>query len=128
MLQKLNTKIGAATDKILSLSGGNQQKVILSRWLLENPKILIVDEPTRGIDVGAKFEIYRILRNLTNDGMAVILISSELPEIIGLSDRIATFYKGTISMIINRGDPCTEDKIGSGIMGVAYSSEPEAAQ
>ncbi len=125
MIRKLSTKVGAVSDKILSLSGGNQQKIILSRWLLENPRVLIVDEPTRGIDVGAKFEIYQILRKLADNGMAIIVISSDLPEIIGISDRIATFYKGSISMVISSGDPSLEEKIGSGIMGVAYTSSQE---
>jgi ribose transport system ATP-binding protein len=120
MIEMLNTKVGSINDKILSLSGGNQQKIVLARWLLANPKILIVDEPTRGIDVGAKFEIYQILRDLAKSGMAIIVISSELPEILGLSDRIATFYKGSISMIIDSKDPNIEEKIGNGIMGIGY--------
>lgn len=120
MIQKLNTKVGSINDRILSLSGGNQQKIILSRWLLANPKILIADEPTRGIDVGAKFEIYQILRSLADSGMAIILISSELPEIIGMSDRILTVYKGSVSMIIDSHDPALEEKIGAGIMGLSF--------
>ena len=120
MMQKLSTKVGSINDRILSLSGGNQQKIILSRWLLANPKILIADEPTRGIDVGAKFEIYQILRSLADSGMAIILISSELPEIIGMSDRILTVYKGSVSMAIDSKDPALEEKIGTGIMGVSF--------
>jgi len=127
MIEKLNTKVGSLYAKILSLSGGNQQKIILSRWLLQNPKILIVDEPTRGIDVGAKFEIYQILRDLANHGMAIIIISSELPEIIGMSDRIATFYKGSISCMIDCSDQYLREKIGSGIMGIDYNSSSKGA-
>jgi ABC-type sugar transport system ATPase subunit len=128
MMDKLNTRLGSINDKILSLSGGNQQKIVLSRWLLANPKILIVDEPTRGIDVGAKFEIYQILRKLASTGIAIMVISSELPEIIGLSDRIVTFYKGAISMIIDSNDPNLEEKVGGGIMGINYNIPSKEVQ
>lgn len=80
-----------------SLSGGNQQKVVIAKWLLSKPKVLILDEPTRGIDVGAKFEIYKIIVELARQGMAIILISSELPEVIGMSDRILVVSKGHIT-------------------------------
>ncbi len=126
MIGKLSAKTGLLRDRILSLSGGNQQKIVLGRWLLANPRILIVDEPTRGIDVGAKFEIYQILRNLARSGMAIILISSELPEIIGMSDRILTFYKGKVSMEIDCHDPFLEEKIGCGIMGSSFRKSGEA--
>jgi len=119
MLSAMNTKFGKETDKIVSLSGGNQQKVILSRWLLSNPKLLIVDEPTRGIDVGAKFEIYQLLRKLADDGMAIIVISSELPEIIGLSDKIVTMYRSKVMAIVDKNDPELETKVGNGIMGIS---------
>jgi simple sugar transport system ATP-binding protein len=111
-----------------SMSGGNQQKIVLSRWLLANPKILIVDEPTRGIDVGAKFEIYQILRKLASTGIAIMVISSELPEIIGLSVKIVTFYKGSISMIIDSNDPNLEEKVGGGIMGINYNIPSKEVQ
>ncbi len=81
-------------EKLYSLSGGNQQKVLLSKWLAVNPKILIVDEPTRGVDVGAKAKIHSILRELANQNIAILMISSELPEILGLSDRIIVFHEG----------------------------------
>ena len=123
MIKKLNTKTNSVHDRILSLSGGNQQKIVLARWLLANPKILIVDEPTRGIDVGAKFEIYQIIRSLANSGMAIIFISSELPEIIGMSDRVLTFYKGQVSMEIDSRDPFLEERIGCGIMGVPFTDQ-----
>ncbi|MEI6386625.1 MAG: sugar ABC transporter ATP-binding protein [Spirochaetota bacterium] len=126
MIGKLSAKTGLLRDRILSLSGGNQQKIVLGRWLLANPRILIVDEPTRGIDVGAKFEIYQILRTLARSGMAIILISSELPEIIGMSDRILTLYKGKVSMEIDCHDPHLEEKIGCGIMGSPFRNPAEA--
>ena len=83
-----------------SLSGGNQQKVALGRWLATKPKVLILDEPTQGVDVGAKSEIHRIIRGLAKNGMAVLLISSDLPEIVGMSDRIAVMRRGTIAEIL----------------------------
>ncbi len=123
---KLNTKVGSIEDSILSLSGGNQQKIILSRWLMANPKILIVDEPTRGIDVGAKFEIYRILRSLAKGGMAIIMVSSELPEIFGLSDRIIAMYHGRKFVEKNAGDEDMQDIIGAAIVGVEHKPKEGA--
>jgi len=76
------------------LSGGNQQKVLISRWLLTEPDLLILDEPTRGIDVGAKSEIYRLMTEFVRSGKAIIMISSELPEILGMSDRIMVMHEG----------------------------------
>lgn len=96
-VEDLKIKVGSIDNKITSLSGGNQQKVILGRWLMTNPKILILDEPTRGIDVGAKFEIYSIINDLVDNGVAIIMISSELPEVMGMSDRILVMHNGTIT-------------------------------
>lgn len=87
-----------------TLSGGNQQKVVIAKWLMANPKVLILDEPTRGIDVGAKYEIYKIIVQLAKQGIAIILISSELPEIIGMSDRILVVSKGSITAEYMRDD------------------------
>lgn len=123
MIQKLSTKVNSIDDKILSLSGGNQQKVILARWLLASPKLLIVDEPTRGIDMGAKYEIYQLLRKLANDGIAIIIISSELPEVFGMCDRTIAMYKGSIFVEAECTDPEFEQKIGCGIMGIAYTCQ-----
>jgi len=81
---------------VRNLSGGNQQKVIVARWLAVQPRILIVDEMTRGIDVGAKQEMYKIIQDLRKEGMSIVFISSELPEIIGLCDRVLVMYKGKI--------------------------------
>ena len=85
-----------AEQPIRTLSGGNQQKVVLGKWLLRNPKILILDEPTRGVDVGAKAEIYRVISERAGQGMGILLISSEIEELIGLSDRIIVMRGGTI--------------------------------
>jgi putative multiple sugar transport system ATP-binding protein len=93
---KLNIKCSSIMQQAVNLSGGNQQKVVLSKWLFANPDILILDEPTRGIDVGAKFEIYTIINRLASEGKGIILISSELPEILGICDRIYVMRKGKI--------------------------------
>jgi ribose transport system ATP-binding protein len=93
-----------------NLSGGNQQKVVLAKWLASEPKVLILDEPTRGIDVGAKFEIYRLVRDLADRGVAVLMISSELPEILGMSDRILVMRNNRIAGELSR-DEATEEKI-----------------
>ena len=86
-----------------SLSGGNQQKVALARWLATKPKLLILDEPTQGVDVGAKSEIHKIIRRLAKEGLAVLMISSDLPEILGMSDRIAVMRGGTITALLPGG-------------------------
>jgi putative multiple sugar transport system ATP-binding protein len=93
---KLNIKCSSILQQAVNLSGGNQQKVVLSKWLFANPDILILDEPTRGIDVGAKYEIYTIINRLASEGKAVILISSELPEILGMADRIYVMRDGKV--------------------------------
>lgn len=94
MTEETSVKFSSANDLIGNLSGGNQQKVLIGRWLTENIKILILDEPTRGIDVGAKSEIYHLIKNLAMRGMAIIMISSELPELLGMSDRIMVINSG----------------------------------
>ena len=82
---------------VATLSGGNQQKVVLSKWMYPDPELLILDEPTRGIDVGAKYEIYKLIQDLADQGKAVVVISSELPELLGISDRIYTICEGRIT-------------------------------
>ncbi|WP_112794744.1 sugar ABC transporter ATP-binding protein [Rhizobium sp. SYY.PMSO] len=95
-----------------SLSGGNQQKIVLAKWLLTKPRILILDEPTRGVDVGAKFEIYKIIRQLAAEGTAILLVSSELPEVIGMSDRVVVMSEGRMTAIATP-DQMTPEKIMS---------------
>ncbi|MDI3481748.1 MAG: ribose transport system ATP-binding protein [Tepidanaerobacteraceae bacterium] len=96
MLEKLNVKYRNLYQSVSSLSGGNQQKVLLAKWLAVKPKVLILDEPTRGIDVGAKSEIHHILRRMANDGYGVVVISSELPEILGICNRILVMHEGKL--------------------------------
>lgn len=111
-IQKLNIKTPSGKTLIQSLSGGNQQKVIIARWLANNPDILIMDEPTRGIDVGAKAEIYELMNQLAEQGMAIIMISSELPEIINMSDRVIVMRSGEISAVLEREDLSQEKIMG----------------
>jgi D-xylose transport system ATP-binding protein len=103
-LKVLNTKFNSVDQKITELSGGNQQKIIFARILQNNPQILILDEPTRGVDVGAKFEIYQLMRQLTKQGRSILLISSDLPELMSMSDRILVLSSGKIQGELNKND------------------------
>ena len=93
----MRTKTPSQETKIRSLSGGNQQKVIIGRWLLTDPEVLLLDEPTRGIDVGAKYEIYQLILDLANKGKTVIMVSSEMPELLGVCDRIVVMSGGRVA-------------------------------
>ncbi len=104
MSRKLRVKTPNLQERIENLSGGNQQKVLIGRWLLTNPRILILDEPTRGIDVGAKAEIHRLVTELARNGVAVIMISSEMPEVLGMSDRIMVMHEGHVTGILDRAE------------------------
>jgi len=95
-ITSLHIRTPSSEQLVVNLSGGNQQKVVLAKWLAVEPKILIFDEPTRGVDVGAKAEIYALIRELVGRGMAVIVISSELPELLSLSDRIGVLKRGRL--------------------------------
>jgi putative multiple sugar transport system ATP-binding protein len=108
--KKLNTKTPSILQLAGNLSGGNQQKVVLAKWLFSDPRILILDEPTRGIDVGAKHEIYTIINGLAAQGIACVLISSEMPEIIGMSDRIYVMSEGRITAELE-GRTATQEAI-----------------
>ena len=107
-VQKLNIKTPDTSTPIKNLSGGNQQKVLVGRWLLTAPDVLIVDEPTRGIDVGAKAEIHSLLSQLAAEGKAIIMISSEMPEVLGMSDRIVVMHEGLMTGIIDRSEFSSE--------------------
>lgn len=107
-VERLKIKIGKQKDRITTLSGGNQQKVIIGRWLMKNSKILIMDEPTRGIDVNAKFEIQRELRRFTENGLSIIFISSEIEEVIDVSDRVMVMHEGRVKGICKSGEASPE--------------------
>lgn len=109
-------------QKVVNLSGGNQQKVVLSKWLFTDPQVLILDEPTRGIDVGAKFEIYTIMKDLAEQGRAILMISSEMPELLGMCDRIYVMNEGRIVGELSRGEASQEK-----IMGMILKGEGKAA-
>ena len=102
--EKLSVKASGIEDNIMNLSGGNQQKIVLSKWLMKNIKVLILDEPTRGVDVGAKVEIYNIVTSMAKRGVAVIMVSSDLPELLGMCDRIIVLNRGTVWGNIERKD------------------------
>ncbi|MDF2841063.1 MAG: transporter ATP-binding protein, partial [Clostridia bacterium] len=106
----LNIKAPSVEQKVGNLSGGNQQKVSLGKWLFVKPNVLILDEPTRGIDVGAKFEIYTLMNELVSQGLSIIMISSELPEILGMSDRIYVVSEGKIAGELTANE-ATQEKI-----------------
>ncbi len=116
--EKLATKCPTVEQNVGNLSGGNQQKVLLAKWMFADPDILILDEPTRGIDVGAKYEIYCIMNKLVAEGKSVIMISSEMPEILGMCDRIYVMSEGRIVAEMNGAD-ATQEKIMSHILSVA---------
>ena len=96
-MSRLDIKTPSQKTQIRSLSGGNQQKVIIGRWLLTKPEVLLLDEPTRGIDVGAKYEIYELIINLAKEGKGVVMVSSEMPELLGVCDRILVMSGGLLA-------------------------------
>ncbi|GAA4710531.1 xylose ABC transporter ATP-binding protein [Brevibacillus fulvus] len=109
IMERMRLKSASLQTKVGQLSGGNQQKVVLGKWIINQPKILILDEPTRGIDVGAKYEIYKTMNELAKEGVAIIMISSELPEVLGMSDRILVMAEGTIKGEFRRQDATQEN-------------------
>jgi D-xylose transport system ATP-binding protein len=110
MINSIKIKTPSVEQTVQNLSGGNQQKVVLGKWLMTKPKVIILDEPTRGIDVGAKYEIHAIMQNLAEQGIAIVMISSELPEILGVSDRILVMHEGTIAGELLKAE-ATQEKI-----------------
>jgi rhamnose transport system ATP-binding protein len=108
---KLQLKYHRLDDPVGTLSGGNQQKVVLAKWLATRPKVLIVDEPTRGIDVGTKAEVHRLLSELAAQGVAVLMISSELPEVLGMADRVLVMHEGRLTAELARAEADEESVI-----------------
>ncbi len=103
-VERLRIKAASIDSEVGTLSGGNQQKVALARWLSASPAVLILDEPTQGVDVGSKAEIHDLMQQLAERGLAIVMISSELPEILGMSDRVAVMHAGAIRAILNRDE------------------------
>ena len=110
MIEKLRIKTSGQNTETASLSGGNQQKIVIGKWLVSEPKIFILDEPTRGIDVGAKAEIYKLMCEFAKQGMAIIMISSDLPELMGMADRIYVMSEGKITGELSR-EEASQEKI-----------------
>ena len=119
----LTVKCASIEHTGLSLSGGNQQKVVLAKWLMANPKVLILDEPTRGVDVGAKSDIHTLMCQFAEKGMAVIMISSELPEVMGMSDRILIYHEGTLNGEIQRSEILAENVTQKHILAKEFGGE-----
>jgi rhamnose transport system ATP-binding protein len=122
---RLTIKYGRLKDPVSMLSGGNQQKVVLAKWLGRKPAVLIVDEPTRGIDVATKAEVHHLLVQLARDGVGVLMISSELPEVLRISDRILVMREGRLMTELAHAD-ASEEEILSAATGQAPSREPPA--
>jgi rhamnose transport system ATP-binding protein len=114
--ERLRTRYRSLTDAVGTLSGGNQQKVVLAKWLATAPRVLIVDEPTRGIDVGTKAEVHRLMSELAAEGVAVVMVSSELPEVLGMADRVLVMREGRIVAELSRAE-ATEDSVMFAAMG-----------
>ncbi len=121
-VERLRIKTASVDAEVGTLSGGNQQKVALARWLSTEPSVFILDEPTQGVDVGSKAEIHGLMQDLVERGLAVIMISSELPEILGMSDRIAVMHSGTIRAVVSR-----EEATQSRILALALAEDAPPA-
>ena len=102
LIKELKIRCFGPQHECDNLSGGNQQKVVFAKWIYTNPKVLILDEPTRGVDIGAKKEIYNIINELAAKGVAIIMVSSELPEVLGMSDRVMVVREGEVRGILNK--------------------------
>jgi len=120
LVQMLDVRSASQKVAVEDLSGGNQQKVALAKWLLHAPKVLIVDEPTHGVDIGAKTKIYEVLADLAASGCAILLISSELPEVLGLAHRVLVMANGRLTAEFGPG--CTEDEV----LNAAFRTQPSA--
>ena len=115
-IRSLDIKVSSTEQVVRNLSGGNQQKVVIAKWLAAKPRILILDEPTRGIDVHAKSEVHRIVAELADSGVSIILISSELPEILALADRVLVMHEGAVKAILPR-EGLTQEAIMGAVFG-----------
>ena len=125
-VKELRIVTPSVTRKVRFLSGGNQQKVVLAKWLDTESELLIFDEPTRGIDIGAKVEIHSLMDNLVQKGKAILMISSDLPEILGMSDVVYVMYHGEIRGKFSH-DEATQDQIASVMLGVTSATEATSA-
>jgi ribose transport system ATP-binding protein len=120
-IAKLQIKIGSADDPVMTLSGGNQQKVVLAKWLMIDPDIVLLNDPTRGIDVGTKQEIYRLMRELANEGKAILFYSSDYAELIGCCDRVSVLYGGRV-VSEQSGDGITEESLVAASLNIGVEA------
>jgi len=118
-VEAIRIKCASLTQKVMNLSGGNQQKVLISMWLSENPKVMLIDEPTRGVDVGAKAEIHALLRKIASEGKGILMVSSELPEIMASCDRVIVMFEGRIFGVLQNDKSLTEERMISLASGMA---------
>ena len=116
-LSKLQIKIGSETDNVSTLSGGNQQKVVIAKWLMVAPDVVLLNDPTRGIDVGTKQEIYRLMRELADEGKAILFYSTDYAELIGCCDTVSVMYDGAVVAELT-GDDITEESIVSAALNI----------
>src|SRR5690606_17285122 len=121
---RLQVKYARIADTVNKMSGGNQQKVVLAKWLATGPRVLVVDEPTRGIDVGTKAEVHRLLSTLAAEGLAVLMISSELPEVLGMADRVLVVREGRIAATLDRADATPEAVMRAATPGAPGAGAP----
>jgi ribose transport system ATP-binding protein len=115
-VERFSIKTPSLRQKVMFLSGGNQQKVLLARWLMKSLRLIILDEPTRGIDVGAKAEIHKLIDELAKEGLAVLVMTSEMPELLGVSDRILVMSKGSVTGEFPREQTTQEDILAAAIL------------
>ncbi len=127
MVEKMQIKIGSVGDPVATLSGGNQQKVVIAKWLLTAPRILLLNDPTRGIDVGTKQELYQLLRKLADAGAAIVLYSTDYDELIGCCDRVLILYDGRVVRVLE-GAEITETNIVAGAFNLPAAESPPAAE
>jgi len=119
-VRKVHIKTPSLQQRVENLSGGNQQKVLVARWLMTDPEILFLDEPTRGIDVGTKAEIHRLITTLAGEGKSIVMISSELPEVMGMSDRIVVMHQGKVTGILDNSGELSQEEL------MAYATDTAA--
>jgi rhamnose transport system ATP-binding protein len=117
---KLEVKTSALDMRAATMSGGNQQKVVIAKWLATEPRLLVIDEPTRGIDVGTKAEVHRLLSDLAGQGVAILMISSELPEVLGMADRVLVVREGEITAELDRSE-ATPENVMRAATGAAHA-------
>jgi ribose transport system ATP-binding protein len=126
-IERLRIRVGSPTDPVSTLSGGNQQKVVIAKWLLTEPHVILLNDPTRGIDVGTKQELYRLMRELADQGAAILFYSTDYDELIGCCDRVAIMYDGRIVRELE-GDELNETNIVASSLNIDDASQADAAR